>query len=244
MAVSEVDYDAKNAAIIAKNLDIKNSFPRWGAFIASETPVAFDSNADTYYGFGASIPYPASLFNDKLSNNEAKQPLKGMIGAFQYDISLKPGEEKTFHFAVAAIDPAGDVSAQVKSFKKILDNDAISKELDRVTDAWKQIFDSFLIKTPSDELDRTFNIWGKHQSIICSRFNSPYDIGTRDMFQYLLANCLFEPQYVKLMIPYLLNYQYRDGRVPRQISKFSSMHDLRNFMDCQLWLPDLIRTVS
>ncbi len=240
MAVSEVDYDAKNSAIIAKNLDIKNSFPRWGAFIASDKPTAFDSNADTYYGFGAQIPYPTSLFKDKLANNEAKQPLKGMIGAFQYDISLKTGEEKTFYFAVAAIDPAGDVPAQVSSFKKILKADAVKKELQRVTDAWQQIFDSFLIKTPSDELDRTFNIWGKHQSIICSRFNSPYDIGTRDMFQYLLANCLFEPQYVKLMIPYLVNYQYRDGRVPRQISKFSTMHDLRNFMDCQLWLPDLI----
>ncbi|MDX9702231.1 MAG: hypothetical protein RBU23_04200 [Candidatus Auribacterota bacterium] len=242
MAVSEADYDSENTAIIAKNLDIKNSFPRWGAFIASDTPAAFDSNADTYYGFGASIPYPPSLFKNRLADNEAKQPLKGMIGAFQYDLSLSAGEDKTLYFAVAAIDPAKDVNSQVRSVRKMLTKDAVEKELTRVRNAWQNIFDSFLIKTPSKELDRTFNIWGKYQSIICSRFNSPYDIGTRDMFQYLLANCLFEPNYVKLTIPYLVNFQYKDGRIPRQISKFSTLHDLRNFMDCQLWLPDLLST--
>lgn len=240
MAVSEVDYDDTNNAIIAKNLDIKNSFPRWGAFVAGEKPDAFDSNADTYYGFGASIPYPVSLFNDKLACTEAKQPLKGMIGAFQHDITLAPGEEKSFCFAVAAIDPDGDISSQVSSFRDILTPETAQKELAYVRRSWQDIFDSFLIRTPSRELDRTFNVWGKYQSIVCSRFNSPYDVGTRDMFQYLLANCLFEPQYVKLMLPWLMRFQYRDGRIPRQISKFSTMHDLRNFMDCQLWLPDLV----
>ena len=240
MAVSEVEYDQLNNAIVAKNLDIKNSFPRWGAFIAGSEPLAFASNADTYYGFGACGAYPAAIFKDKLDNCEAKQPLKGMIGAFQYNIELKPGEEKTYHFAVASIDPNENVSSQVSDWKSILDDDGVEQEFQEISAQWQKITNSFLMSSPSEEIDRTFNIWGKYQGIICSRFNSPYDVGTRDMFQYLLANCVFEPDYVKEMIPYLLSYQYRDGRVPRQICKFSDMHDLRNFMDCQLWLPDLV----
>ena len=240
MAVSEVDYDNLNNAIVAKNLDIKNSFPRWGAFIAGSEPLAFASNADTYYGFGACGAYPSAIFKDKLDNCEAKQPLKGMIGAFQYNIELMPGEEKIYHFAVASINPNENVSSQVADWKAILDDDGVEREFQKILAEWKKITGSFLMTSPSEEIDRTFNIWGKYQSVLCSRFNSPYDVGTRDMFQYLLANCVFEPDYVKLMIPYLLGYQYRDGRVPRQICKFSDLHDLRNFMDCQLWLPDLV----
>ncbi len=239
MAVSEVDYDPDNFAIIAKNLDIKNSFPRWGAFISTKKPHSFDSNADTYYGFGASILYPKSVFDEKLANCEAKQPLKGMIGAFQHELFLNPKEHEEFHFAVTSINPEKDVKKQVREWTETLYVQQINHEFDKMSMAWKNIFESYLIKTPSEEIDRTFNIWGKYQSILCSRFNSPYDIGTRDMFQYMLANCMFEPNYVTLMLPYLLNYQYRDGRIPRQICKFSSLHDLRNFMDCQLWMHDL-----
>ena len=234
MAVSEAQYDKRNNAIIAKNLDIKNSFPRWGAFIAGSEPLSFASNADTYYGFGACGAYPWAIFKDKLDNCEAKQPLKGMIGVFQYNINLQPGEEKTYHFAVAVIDPNTDVSAQVSQWKSILNNDAVEQEYKTICSEWEKIIGSFLMSSPSKDIDRTFNVWGKYQSILCSRFNSPYDIGTRDMFQYLLANCVFEPQYVKVMIPFLLSYQFSDGRVPRQICKFSDLHDLRNFMDCQL----------
>lgn len=239
MAVSEADYDEANSAIIAKNLDIKNSFPRWGAFISTRKPNSFDSNADTYYGFGATIVYPKSIFAEKLSNCEAKQPLKGMIGAFQHNVYLNPKEHEEFHFAVTAIDPEKEVGKQIKEWTETLYVQQINHEFDKMSMAWQNIFESYYINTPSDEIDRTFNIWGKYQSILCSRFNSPYDVGTRDMFQYLLANCVFEPNYVKLTLPYLLSYQYKDGRIPRQICKFSSLHDLRNFMDCQLWMHDL-----
>lgn len=240
MAVSEAEYDAKRHAIIAKNLDIKNSFPRWGAFLADRAPDSFDSNADTYYKFGASIMYPPSVFDESLSDTEARQPLKGMVGAFQYKFDIEPHDFAGLHCAVTALDPGNDIDSQVDAVFNMLHTESVTHELTKVRAHWKHITDSYLINTPSIELDRTFNIWGKYQSILCSRFNSPYDLGTRDMFQYLLANCVFEPEYVKLFVPYMLGYQYRDGRIPRQICKFSSMHDLRNFMDCQLWAPDLV----
>ncbi|MCB1194617.1 hypothetical protein KDK77_00390 [bacterium] len=240
MAVSEAEYAKAHNAIIAKNLDIKNSFPRWGAFISSEQPAAFDSNADKYYGFGASIVYPAGIFRERLSNTEAAQPLKGMMGAFQYDITLEPGESKQINLAVASIDPNLDITAQLDEWQAALKPQAVKKELAKVTAHWQAIFSSCLIKTPSPAIDETFNVWGKYQGIVCSRFNSPYDIGTRDVFQYLLVNTFCEPDFVRTMIPFLLNYQYADGRIPRQICKFSKLHDLRNFMDCQLWAPNLV----
>lgn len=240
MAVSEAEYDPDNHSILAKNMDLNNSFPRWGAFISDRPPLSFDSNADTYYRFGASILYPPALFDPSLSNNEAKQPLKGLIGAFQYKICLQPDEEENIHLALAAINPNKNVKKQIKTWKHKLNNGFIEHEFENITNLWNQIFQSFLIKTPSSEIDRTFNTWGKYQSILCSRFNSPYDVGTRDIFQYMLVNCYFEPAYVRMMIPYLLSYQYRDGRIPRQICKFSDIHDLRNFMDCQLWMHDLV----
>lgn len=238
MAVSEAEYDPDNHSILAKNLDFKNAFPRWGAFISDRAPLSFESDGDLYYRFGASIIYPPALFDPSLSNTEAKQPLKGLIGTFQFKIHLQPDEEEKIHLALVAVDPGKNVKNQIKKWKHSLKDGFIEHEFENVTSSWNQIFQSFLIKTPSCEMDRTFNTWGKYQSILCSRFNSPYDMGTRDMFQYLLANCVFEPDYVKLMIPCLLSYQYHDGRIPRQISKFSDLHDLRNFMDCQLWMHD------
>ncbi|MEW6534449.1 MAG: hypothetical protein AB1454_02375 [Candidatus Auribacterota bacterium] len=240
MAVSEVTFDGTHNAIIAKNLDIKNSFPRWGAFISARKPDSFDSCADTYYKFGASIMYPPSVFDESLSNTEAKQPLKGMIGAFQYKVDLGAGKTFSTHCAVSAVNPAKDVNRQVSDVYSFLTDEQIEKELKDVSAAWQSVINTYLVDTPCEPMNRTFNIWGKYQSILCSRFNSPYDVGTRDMFQYLLANCMFEPGYVRLFVPFMLSYQYRDGRIPRQICKFSSLHDLRNFMDCQLWAPDLV----
>lgn len=239
MAVSEVDYLDKHNAILAKNLDIKNSFPRWGVFISGEKSESFESSADKYYGFGSAVMYPPAIFSDRLSCTEAKQPLKGMMGVFQYKIDLKPGEEKQINLALASINPEEDIETQLKKWHPLLSKENTETALKTVKKAWDKVFRSYLIDSPSREINRNFNVWGKYQSIICSRFNSPYDVGTRDMFQYLLANCVFEPSYVKLLLPYLLKYQYRDGRIPRQICKFSDMHDLRNFMDCQLWAPDL-----
>ncbi len=240
MAVSEVDYFPEDYAIVAKNMDVKNSFPRWGAFISGEKPLSFESSADLYYGFGASVIYPPAIFKERLSNVESKQPLKGMVGVFQYEIELEPGEEKVIPLALAAIDPVIDIDQQINGWKEILNKTQIEIELEKVKKSWGHIFESYLIKTPADEMDRNFNVWGKYQSMLCSRFNSPYDMGIRDIFQYLLANCVFEPEYVRMMIPYLLGYQYRNGKIPRQISKFSNLHDLRNFMDCQLWMHDLV----
>ncbi len=240
MAVSEVDYYPEEYAIVAKNMDVKNSFPRWGAFISGEEPLSFESSGDLYYGFGASVIYPPAIFKTELSNVEAKQPLKGMIGVFQYEIELGPDEEKEIPLALTAINPEIEINRQINAWKEILDKAQIETEFEKVKKSWGHIFESYLIKTPSDEIDRTFNVWGKYQSTLCSRFNSPYDVGTRDIFQYLLANCMFEPEYVRLMVPYLLSYQYCNGKIPRQISKFSNLHDLRNFMDCQLWMHDLV----
>src|SRR5258706_1447951 len=240
MAVSEVDYDAEKHAILAKNLDVKNSFPRWAALISGEKPASFESCGDLYYGFGATIIYPAAIFKEKLSNVEAKQPLKGMVGVFQYEFELEPAEEREISLALVAIDPAVGVDQQINDWKEILTQTGAEAELENVNGLWDRMFESYLIKTPVGEIDRTFNVWGKYQSTLCSRFNSPYDVGTRDMFQYLLANCVFEPGYVRMMIPYLLSYQYRNGRIPRQESKFSELNDLRSFMDCQLWMHDLV----
>ncbi len=240
MAVSEAVYYPEAYAILAKNLDIKNAFPRWGAFISGEEPLSFDTSGDSYHGFGAAVIYPAAVFQEKLSNNQAKQPLKGMVGVFQYRLELEPGECKEIHLALAAIEPADDVKQQIDSWKAMLNAGRAEVELAKVKQDWDHIFQSYLIQIPDPEINRTFNVWGKYQSILISRFNCPYDIGSRDIFQYLLANCIFEPGYVKLMLPYLLKYQYRNGRIPRQISKFSNLHDLRDFMDCQLWMHDLV----
>lgn len=240
MAVSEANYDRDRHAILARNLDVKNSFPRWGAFISGQAPLAFETSGDLYYGFGASVVHPPALFREKLSCVEAKQPLKGMVGVFQYQIELEPGESREIHLALAAVDPAAPAAGQLDAWQELLSPARVEAEFAAVKRSWRHIFESCLVKTPVEELDRTFNVWGKYQSMLCSRFISPYDMGTRDVFQYLLANCMFEPGYVRMMIPYILSYQYRDGRIPRQISKFSDLHDLRDFMDCQLWMHDLV----
>ncbi len=102
------------------------------------------------------------------------------------------------------------------------------------------------LRSPDEEIDRSYNIWLKYQQHNTARFTRALDqVGYRDVLQDILGLCAFDPQYVRNLLPIVLNHQLRDGRAIRQFFKYpgtNAPNDERMYGDSPVWIPDTLVT--
>ena len=104
-------------------------------------------------------------------------------GALESDITLEPGEEKTFVYVLGQRDSA----AAAEIIAKYEDVSLVDREVSELKSFWHEKLDNFEVKTPSEEFNNMVNVWNAYQCFITftwSRAASLIYCGLRNGYGY------------------------------------------------------------
>ncbi|NLX20292.1 MAG: hypothetical protein GXY55_01295 [Phycisphaerae bacterium] len=229
-------------ALVFLNHDQNNRHRRQAFFLARPRFAGFDMMGEIYNGVGGRSVPPAAVREGRCRNSLGLQPYAGLVAAAQFNADLAPGESARWVCAYGwcpyETDQRREYLARVRS-DVLADPDHCTSAVRR---GWMERIQSSMIRTPSADLDRYFNIWSRYQARNQSRFCRALDkIGYRDVLQDLLGVCDCEPSFVRRQLLHTLRYQAADGRAVRQYEACPGAgQDMRMYMDSSSWIPDTL----
>lgn len=130
------------------------------------------------------------------------------ISAFQFDISLKQGEEKEYFFVATAVKSEKDVEGLIKNY---LSKEKFELEYQNQVLENEKYLNVFQVETPDNYFNSQANIWLKRQVSLGKTWGRIYGKGYRDVMQDITAFTSFDITLARKRILYALTYQYEDG---------------------------------
>ncbi len=245
---SQGDYLRDLRAIVALNHHKANALPRTGFMMSSVAFATFDLSGEEFSGGGHFRPFPRAVQEGSCRNSVGLQPYLGLVGALQFNVSLAPRASRTVHVLVGRTEMGeADCRRHLSRLReKFFSDRGVEREFRRMQDAWRQKLSRVQLRTPDEEVDRTYNVWLKYQQHNTARFTRALDqVGYRDVLQDMLGLCNFNPEYVRSFLPIALNHQLRDGRAIRQFFKYpgtNASNDERMYGDSPVWIADTLVT--
>lgn len=202
-----------------------------GFFTSIDEPACYEASFNAFRGNG-SPRRPENVIKGQLSNSASGGD--PYIGAFQFDLTLAPGETKdiTVFF--------GTDKKNVASIKKLFPTHSdVDHELEKVVKGWskklyKEEFDKFENGTFKSYLKTFFpyQIYQQSEGLVRSTYR-----GYRDVGQDAMGLSFFNPEGAKDIILTMCTKQYENGRCLRQWNTGGGFNDDRDFRDLAFWLP-------
>ena len=159
------------------------------AFCSVNAPVShFDTSRDAFLGVYQGADAPKAVLSGNLTDSVASGWYP--IAAHQLDLSLEPGESKTFIFVLGyaenpreekweAPNVINKTSAR-KLLEKYCDEKAVDQTFEELCRYWKELLSSFQVSSSNDKVNRMVNIWNQYQCMVTfnmSRSASYYESG-------------------------------------------------------------------
>ena len=227
------------------------------ALFSVNTPIdAFETDRDSFLGPYRSNQNPSAVEKGQLSNSVASG--WSPIAAHQIDLTLQPGESKTFIFVTAYVEvPVEEKWEAPGVINKKPAHALLSRyhNPDQVQDAflalrhyWTELLSRYHISSDSREVDRMVNIWNQYQCMVTfnmSRSASYYEsgigrgMGFRDSCQDLLGFVHLIPERARERILDIAATQFEDGSAYHQyqpLTKRGNADIGGGFNDDPLWL--------
>ena len=216
----------------------------------------FDTIRDEFLGAYNGADEPDAVKNGACTNSVASgwQP----IASHQINITLNPGETKSFVFVLGYIENPEDEKWESKGVvnKKrayeMLDRYKTDADVDKafaeLNDYWKALLSKYTVKSSNDKVDRMVNIWNQYQCMVTfnmSRSASYYEsgigrgMGFRDSCQDLLGFVHLIPDRARERIIDIASTQFQDGSAYHQyqpLTKKGNSDIGSGFNDDPLWL--------
>jgi cellobiose phosphorylase len=217
---------------------------------------AVDTSRDAFLGAYNGPDHPDAVFAGKLTNSVASG--WSPIAAHQIDITLAPGETKTFNFILGYVEnpedqkweshgiinkkPANEMLARYQS-----DAD-VDKAFAELSAYWDNLLSIYHVKSSNEKVDRMVNIWNQYQCMVTfnmSRSASYYEsgigrgMGFRDSCQDLLGFVHLIPDRARERIIDIASTQFQDGSAYHQyqpLTKKGNSDIGSGFNDDPLWL--------
>ena len=227
------------------------------AIYSVNTEIAgFDTIRDEFLGAYNGADEPDAVKNGACTNSVASgwQP----IASHQINITLNPGETKSFVFVLGYIENPEDEKWESKGVvnKKrayeMLDRYKTDADVDKafaeLNDYWKALLSKYTVKSSNDKVDRMVNIWNQYQCMVTfnmSRSASYYEsgigrgMGFRDSCQDLLGFVHLIPDRARERIIDIASTQFQDGSAYHQyqpLTKKGNSDIGSGFNDDPLWL--------
>ncbi|MCR5789270.1 MAG: glycosyl transferase [Lachnospiraceae bacterium] len=216
----------------------------------------FDTIRDAFLGAYRGAHEPEAVENGKCTNSVASgwQP----IAAHQINMTLKPGEEKSFVFVLGYIENPEDdkwesygVINKKRAFAMLdryrTDED-VEKAFQALQDYWTKLLSKYTVKSSNEKVDRMVNIWNQYQCMVTfnmSRSASYYEsgigrgMGFRDSCQDLLGFVHLIPDRARERIIDIASTQFENGSAYHQyqpLTKKGNSDIGSGFNDDPLWL--------
>ena len=227
------------------------------AIYSVNTEIAgFDTIRDEFLGAYNGADEPDAVKNGACTNSVASgwQP----IASHQINISLNPGETKSFVFVLGYIENPEDEKWESKGIvnKKrayeMLDRYKTDADVDKafaeLNEYWNGLLSKYTVKSSNDKVDRMVNIWNQYQCMVTfnmSRSASYYEsgigrgMGFRDSCQDLLGFVHLIPDRARERIIDIASTQFQDGSAYHQyqpLTKKGNSDIGSGFNDDPLWL--------
>ena len=216
----------------------------------------FDTSRDEFLGIYNPVSDPQVVKEGKSHNSIASGWYP--IGSHQINVTLQPGETKSFVFVLGYCENPVEEKFEAKDVinkkpaKALLDKyatdagvDAAFKELN---DTWEGLLSKFSVQTSDEKVNRMVNIWNQYQCMVTfnmSRSASYYEsgigrgMGFRDSCQDLLGFVHLIPERARERIIDIASTQFEDGSAYHQyqpLTKKGNSDIGSGFNDDPLWL--------
>jgi len=216
----------------------------------------FDTSRDAFLGAYRSAANPEAIENGACTNSMASG--WSPIASHQINVSLNPGETKTFIFVLGYIEnpqeekweshniinkkPANAMLARYQT-----DAD-VEKAFAELAAYWEKLLSKYTVASENDKVNRMVNIWNQYQCMVTfnmSRSASYYEsgigrgMGFRDSCQDLLGFVHLIPDRARERIIDIASTQFEDGSAYHQyqpLTKKGNADIGSGFNDDPLWL--------
>ena len=227
------------------------------AVFAVNAPIdSFETGRDQFLGAYNGADTPDAVINGKLSGkiHNGWSP----IASHQIDISLVPGEERSFIFVLAYIENPEDQKWERKGvinktparelLKKYSTDSDVEAAFETLKDYWNTLLSKYTVSSSNDKVNRMVNIWNQYQCMVTfnmSRSASYYEsgigrgMGFRDSCQDLLGFVHLIPDRARERIIDIASTQFEDGSAYHQyqpLTKKGNSDIGSGFNDDPLWL--------
>jgi cellobiose phosphorylase len=216
----------------------------------------FETSRDEFRGAYNGPDKPAAVIEGKLHNTIASGWYP--IASHQINVSLNPGESKTFVFVLGYVENAEDDKWEKpgiinkKKANALLSKYQTTEDFDKAFAAlntyWDGLLSKFHIQSKDEHVNRMVNIWNQYQCMVTfnmSRSASYYEtgigrgMGFRDSCQDLLGFVHLIPDRARERIIDIASTQFQDGSAYHQyqpLTKKGNSDIGSGFNDDPLWL--------
>ena len=216
----------------------------------------FDTSRDAFLGAYRGANNPEAVENGKCTNSMASGWYP--IASHQINITLQPGETKSFVFVLGYIEnPENEkweshnvinkkpANAMLAKYQTDAD---VEKAFAELNTYWEGLLSKYTVKSSNDKVDRMVNIWNQYQCMVTfnmSRSASYYEsgigrgMGFRDSCQDLLGFVHLIPDRARQRIIDIASTQFQDGSAYHQyqpLTKKGNSDIGSGFNDDPLWL--------
>ncbi|MDE6221321.1 MAG: glycosyl transferase [Lachnospiraceae bacterium] len=216
----------------------------------------FDTIRDSFIGTYNGADKPEAVLAGKCTNSMASG--WSPIAAHQINITLAPGEEKSYVFLLGYLEnpveekfeapnvvnkkPADTMIAKYNS------DAAVDKAFAELNAYWKDLLGRYVVESSNEKVNRMVNIWNQYQCMVTfnmSRSASYYEsgigrgMGFRDSCQDLLGFVHLIPDRARERIIDIASTQFQDGSAYHQyqpLTKKGNSDIGSGFNDDPLWL--------
>ena len=217
---------------------------------------AFDTSRDAFLGAYRSAANPEAIENGACTNSMASG--WSPIASHQINVSLNPGETKTFIFVLGYIENPQDekweshnvinkkpANAMLARYQTDAD---VEKAFAELKAYWEKLLSKYTVSSDNDKVNRMVNIWNQYQCMVTfnmSRSASYYEsgigrgMGFRDSCQDLLGFVHLIPDRARERIIDIASTQFQDGSAYHQyqpLTKKGNADIGSGFNDDPLWL--------
>ena len=227
------------------------------AIYTVNTPVtAFDTIRDSFIGTYNGADKPEAVLNGGCTNSMASG--WAPIAAHQIDITLAPGEEKSYVFLLGYIENPQEEKFEAPSvvnkkpanamIAKYSSDADVEKAFTQLNEYWNDLLSRYTVESSNDKVNRMVNIWNQYQCMVTfnmSRSASYYEsgigrgMGFRDSCQDLLGFVHLIPDRARERIIDIASTQFQDGSAYHQyqpLTKKGNSDIGSGFNDDPLWL--------
>jgi cellobiose phosphorylase len=216
----------------------------------------FDTIRDSFIGTYNGADKPDAVINGKCTDSIASG--WSPIAAHQINITLNPGEEKSYVFLLGYVENPVDQKFEAPNIvNKKPANELIAKystdaDVDKafkeLNDYWEKLLSRYVVESENDKVNRMVNIWNQYQCMVTfnmSRSASYYEsgigrgMGFRDSCQDLLGFVHLIPDRARERIIDIASTQFQDGSAYHQyqpLTKKGNSDIGSGFNDDPLWL--------
>ena len=164
---------------------------------------------------------------------------KMLIKSINFEVTLKPNEEKEIVFALGCSLSDEENLELIKKYTNISN---CKKELKEVKEEWNKTLETITVKTPDNSFDYMINGWYLYQTI-SSRIQAKagfYQVsgafGYRDQLQDAMNICLVRPDYTRNQILINAAHQFIEGDVLHWWHEKNHFGLRSRYKDDYLWL--------